>query len=83
MYVCISNVSPVIFLLFYVLPIDYLLIALDALMLSHKWKCSGTKHQITRSCGPEPGGPSFLGLGPWAFAPWSRPIGNQLVIFHR
>ena len=48
----------------YRLPVDCLLIALDAHMFRHNGYGPVTEDQGPRICGPEPGGDSSLGLGP-------------------
>ena len=58
----------------HILPIDCLLIALDAHMFSHSGYEPGSRAQGPKAAGPGPGGPQLLGLGPG-----SRPmsIGNR------
>ena len=48
----------------YGLPIDCLLIALDANMFSHNGYGPGTRTQGPKAAGPGPGGPQLLGPGP-------------------
>ena len=75
MYIYIYILTIIYYLSYiaYWLPMDCLLIALDAHMFSHNGYGPGTKDQGPKATGPGPGGPQLLGLGPW-----SRAIkGNQ------
>ena len=57
-----------LYIAYYILPIDCLLIALDAHMFSHNGYEPGTKDQGPKAAGPGPGGPQLLGPGPWSRA---------------
>ena len=59
----------ILYIPYYILPIDCLFIDLDAQMFSHNEYGPGTKDQGPRSCGGELGDPA-----PWALGPGPGPI---------
>ena len=52
------------YITYHILPIDCLLIALDAHMFSHNGYGPGTRAQGPKAAGPGPGRPQLLGPGP-------------------